>query len=89
VADPGELLADHPDRDVVVVLSDAGRHEWQAALARDLVALRPAAVFVETGLPGGFAATVETAGAGRVNLEAACASLVAVERDLRPDPRPA
>jgi beta-N-acetylhexosaminidase len=89
VADPGELLADHPDRDVVVVLRDAGRHEWQAALARDLVALRPDAVFVETGLPGGFAATVETAGAGRVNLEAACASLVAVERDLRPDPRPA
>ena len=70
-----ELLADHPSRGLVVVVRDAARHEWQAGLARELVALRPDAVVVETGLPGGVAATVETGGAGRANLEAACTFL--------------
>ena len=70
-----ELLADHPSRGLVVVVRDAARHEWQAGLARELVALRPDAVVVETGLPGGVAARVETGGAGRANLEAACTFL--------------
>ena len=75
VADPRELVADHPERELVVVVRDAARHEWQAGLARELVALRPRTVLVETGLPGGVAAVIETAGAGRANLEAAYALL--------------
>ncbi len=75
VSDPRELVADHPERDLVVVARDAGRHDWQASLVRELVALRPQAVVVETGLPGGIAATIETGGAGRANLEAAYAVL--------------
>jgi beta-N-acetylhexosaminidase len=76
-ADPRALLADHPDRELVVVLRDAGRHGWQADLARELLELRPDAVLVETGLPGDLAVALETAGAGRANLEAACAVLSA------------
>ena len=73
--EPQELLTEYADRGLVVVVRDAARHEWQAGLARELVALRPDAVVVETGLPGGIAATVETGGAGKANLEAACALL--------------
>ncbi len=62
VADPRELLADHPDRRLVVVLRDAARHGWQAGLARELVALRSDAVLIETGLPGGVPAAIETGG---------------------------
>ena len=75
MSEPRELLTDYTDRGLVVVVRDAARHEWQAGLARELVALRPDAVVVETGLPGGIAATVETGGAGKANLEAACALL--------------
>jgi beta-N-acetylhexosaminidase len=92
VPDLAQLLAEHADRALVVVLRDAARHEWQAALAGDLVGLRPDAVLVETGLPGGLSVTIETGGAGRANLEAAYAALGGLgvhERDLRPDPRPA
>ena len=76
-AEPVGLLVDHPDREVVVVLRDAGRHQWQADLAHALLELRPDVFIVETGLPGGPSAAVETAGAGRVNLEAAYEALTA------------
>jgi beta-N-acetylhexosaminidase len=62
-------------RPIVLVLRDAVRHGWQRSVATELVELRPDAVLVETGLPGwlpdGARASVETHGAGRVNLEAA------------------
>ncbi|MGH3131402.1 MAG: glycoside hydrolase family 3 protein, partial [Gaiellaceae bacterium] len=62
-------------RPLVLGLRDAGRHPWQREAAGELVGLDPDAVVVETGLPGwlpaGARASVETYGAGRVNLEAA------------------
>ena len=60
---------------VVLVLRDAGRHAWQQVLAAELVAARPDAVVVETGLPEGSPATLFTHGAGRVNLQAAVRAL--------------
>jgi beta-N-acetylhexosaminidase len=77
-ASPDEVraLLERADRRLpIVVLRDAGRHDWQQAAAREALAVRPDAVLVETGLPGwrpdGGAAWIETLGAGRVNLEAA------------------
>jgi beta-N-acetylhexosaminidase len=67
-------------RALVVVLRDAARHPWQQAVASELLGLRPDAVVVETGLPGWLpehaTASVETYGAGRVNLAAAAELLV-------------
>jgi beta-N-acetylhexosaminidase len=73
---PRELV--EGDHGIVVVLRDAARHRWQVDLAREVVELRPEAVLIETGLPGGVPVAIETGGAGRVNLEAACAVLRAV-----------
>jgi beta-N-acetylhexosaminidase len=65
---------------IVVVLRDAGRHPWQQRIGERLLALRPDAILVETGVPGwrpsGSAAVVETHGAGRASLEAAARLLV-------------
>jgi beta-N-acetylhexosaminidase len=66
----------------VLLTRDAGRHEWQQALAWELLALRPDTVVVETGLPGGVQAAVETLGAGRVNLEAAVDALAPYARAI-------
>ena len=78
-ADLRRLLRGAGDDRVVLVLRDATRHPWQQAAARDLLAARPDTVVVELGLPGrlpeGAAASIETHGAGRVNLEAAAALL--------------
>jgi beta-N-acetylhexosaminidase len=74
VGEGGEL-PELPDRPVVLVLRDAGRHPWQRALAAELVTARPDAVVVETGLPEGSPAAVLTHGAGRVNLQAAVEAL--------------
>jgi beta-N-acetylhexosaminidase len=78
--DPSAVICSAKARPLVVVLRDAARHPWQQAVASELVELRPDAVVVETGLPGwlpdGATASVETYGAGRVNLEAAAALLV-------------
>jgi beta-N-acetylhexosaminidase len=67
---------DPPDvdgRPLVVVVQDAGRHDWQRRIVERLA--RPDAVVVETGLPGwkpeGVAGHVATHGAGRASLEAA------------------
>jgi beta-N-acetylhexosaminidase len=69
-----EALLDD-QRPLVLVLRDAARHELQQQLARELVALRPDTVVIETGLPGwtapGAAATIETHGASRASLAAA------------------
>ncbi|HEY7794727.1 MAG TPA: glycoside hydrolase family 3 N-terminal domain-containing protein [Gaiellaceae bacterium] len=58
-------------RPVVVVTRDAGRHAWERAAVAELLALRPDAIVIETGLPGGVGAAIETHGAGRASLEAA------------------
>jgi beta-N-acetylhexosaminidase len=75
------LSADR-SRPFVLLTRDAGRHEWQQALAWELLALRPDTVVVETGLPGGVRAAVETLGAGRVNLEAAVDALAPYARAI-------
>jgi beta-N-acetylhexosaminidase len=58
-------------RPLVIVARDALRHEWQQAIVRELLTHRPGAVVIETGIPGGTNAAIETYGAGRANLEAA------------------
>jgi beta-N-acetylhexosaminidase len=70
-AGAAELAARANGRRVVLVVRDAARYAWQ----REVAALVPGALVVETGLPGGLDAEVETLGAGRVNLEAAVAAL--------------
>lgn len=59
------------DRPLVIVARDALRHQWQQAIIWELLAQRPDAVVIETGIPGGTDAAIETYGAGRANLEAA------------------
>jgi beta-N-acetylhexosaminidase len=60
---------------LVVVLQDAHRHEWQRDAAQKLVDPAPDAVVVEVGLPvwrpEGAAGYIATHGAARVNVEAA------------------
>lgn len=69
---------------LVLVLRDAHRHMWQQALADEVVARRPDAVVVETGLPAWrpprSRAYLATYGSGRVNLEAAAQAIAAKER---------
>jgi beta-N-acetylhexosaminidase len=81
LADVRPLLEGHDARRLVLVLRDAGRHAWERPVAEELLALRPDAVVVETGLPGwlpeGTTAAIETHGAARVNLEAALDLLAA------------
>jgi beta-N-acetylhexosaminidase len=69
--DPGAVLAPAGARPLVIVARDALRHEWQQAIIWELLTLRPDAVVIETGIPGGTDAAIETYGAGRANLEAA------------------
>lgn len=69
--DPAAVLAPAGDRPLVIVARDARRHEWQQAIIWGLLTLRPEAVVIETGIPGGTEAAIETYGAGRANLEAA------------------
>ena len=82
-ADTAEVVRSAEGRPLVIVLRDAVRHTWQRSLASELVELCPDAVVVETGLPGWMPerakASVETHGAGRVNLEAAADLLVGRE----------
>jgi beta-N-acetylhexosaminidase len=78
-ADAASLLRGHAGRQLVVVLRDAHRHEWQRGTAESLLAAAPDAVVVETGLPywrPSASGYVATHGAGRVNLEAAASLLV-------------
>ena len=72
---------DHGGRQVVLVLRDAHRHEWERDAAEQILAAVPDAVVVETGIPlwrpARVAGYLATNGAGRANLEAAAEALVA------------
>jgi beta-N-acetylhexosaminidase len=66
-------------RPLVLALRDAGRYPWQQRLAERVLAERPDAVVVESGVPGWLPqaarASIETFGASRAGLEAAAAAL--------------
>ena len=70
-----ESTAAASDGQLVVVIQDAHRHEWQRNAAQKLVDPVPDAVVVEVGLPvwrpEGAAGYIATHGAARVNVEAA------------------
>ena len=71
-----EPMATPSDGQLVVVLQDAHRHEWQRDAATTAASqAAPDAIVVEVGLPvwrpGGAAGYVATHGAARVNVEAA------------------
>jgi hypothetical protein len=76
---PSPLALDHRGRQVVLVLRDAHRHEWERSVAEQMLAAAPDAVVVETGIPlwrpEGAAGYIATNGAGRVNFEAAAEAL--------------
>jgi beta-N-acetylhexosaminidase len=76
----GAGLRELDGRPVVLALRDAGRYPWQQDLADRVLAARPDAVVVESGVPGwlpaGTRRAVETFGASRVGLEAAAAALL-------------
>jgi beta-N-acetylhexosaminidase len=77
---PSEAASlDHCDRQLVLVLRDAHRHDWEREAAEAVLAVAPAAVVVETGIPlwrpNGCAGYVATYGGGRVNFEAAAEKL--------------
>jgi len=69
-ADPAALVEAIGNRSapLVVATSDAALHPWQARLRDTLVARRPGAILVDTGLPEG--GTLCSYGRGRVNLRA-------------------
>ena len=73
--DAGSLFDHAVDQDLVLVVRDLHRHEWQGNLADALLARRPDAVVVEMGLPQcrpkGASAYITTYGAARVCGEAA------------------
>jgi beta-N-acetylhexosaminidase len=70
VRDPAACLPPG-DRPLVIVARDALRYAWQQAIIWELLTLQPDAVVIETGIPGGTDAAIETHGSGRANLEAA------------------
>jgi beta-N-acetylhexosaminidase len=78
---------DHGGRQLVLVLRDAHRHEWQREAAEQVLAAAPDAVVVETGIPlwrpSGGAGYVATNGAGRASFEAAAEALGAADADRR------
>nr|WP_246203988.1 glycoside hydrolase family 3 N-terminal domain-containing protein [Streptomyces tailanensis] len=66
-----EALSAAEGRPIVVAVCDAGLHPWQRRLRAALLAARPDAVRVSTGLPEpGDEDTVHTYGRGRANLRA-------------------
>ena len=75
------------DRQLVLVLRDAHRHEWERETAELLIAAAPDAVVVETGLPlwwpSHAAGWIATHGYGRANLKAAAEVLGATSRRRR------
>jgi beta-N-acetylhexosaminidase len=73
-----ELLAGHEDRQPVVVVRNAHRHQWERQMLEAVLAIDPETVVVETGLPlwrPQGAAYIATHGGGRVNLQAAASAL--------------
>jgi beta-N-acetylhexosaminidase len=75
--DLAAVIAQYPDRRLVLVVRDAARHPWQQDIVAGAAALRPDAVVVETGIPGGSnrLPSIVTYGAGRANLAAAAEAL--------------
>jgi beta-N-acetylhexosaminidase len=75
----GESLPEVAGREVVLVVREPHRHEWEREAAEALVRKASRTVVVETGLPGwrpaGIAGYLATFGGGRVSLEAAAALL--------------
>jgi beta-N-acetylhexosaminidase len=69
-----EILAKAGGAPLVVATCDAGLYPWQGRLRDALVARRPGAVQVATGLPDGGAMC--SYGRGKVNLRAAAEVLV-------------
>ncbi|WP_246562384.1 beta-N-acetylhexosaminidase [Streptomyces roseirectus] len=66
-----EVLKEAAGRPLVVATCDAELYPWQGWVKKALVAARPDAVLVATGLPGaGDAGAVLSYGRGRVNLRA-------------------
>ena len=84
-ADAAAAVGPCGERPLVVVCRDADRHEWQQAAVRELLELRPEAIVIETGLPGGVPATIETFGSGRANLAAARDALLGAARNREDD----
>ena len=76
-AAPRDLALD--GRQLVVIVRDAHRHEWERQAVEALVARQPGAIIVEIGLPhwrpSEGATYVATYGAARVNVEAAAEAL--------------
>ena len=79
------------DGQLVVVLQDAHRHDWQRS--GSIVAAASDAIVVEVGLPvwrpGGAAGYVATHGAAKVNVEAAVDRLLGRPSGFRPGGRAA
>jgi beta-N-acetylhexosaminidase len=72
--DPRSLPAEHPDRQVVLVVQDAHRHAREREAAKALLKAAPDGILVEIGVPvwqPQGASYIATHGLGRVNLEAA------------------
>jgi beta-N-acetylhexosaminidase len=72
--DARSLLAQHFDRQLVVVVRDAHRHTWERIAAHALLEAAPDGILVEVGLPVWRPDGVNylaTHGLGRANLEAA------------------
>ena len=82
---PPPAPLDHGGRQVVLVLRDAHRHEWERDAAEQILAAAPDAVVVETGIPlwrpSRAAGYIATNGAGRVNFEAAAEVLAPADAD--------
>jgi beta-N-acetylhexosaminidase len=74
---PQDLALD--GRQLVVIVRDAHRHEWERRTVETLLVQEPRAIVVEIGLPqwrpAGSATYVATYGAARVNVEAAAEAL--------------
>jgi beta-N-acetylhexosaminidase len=76
--DPRAVAADHFDRQLVIVVRDAHRHDWERQTVEALLEAASDAVVVEVGVPAWQPQTtryVATHGHGRVNLLAAAERL--------------
>jgi beta-N-acetylhexosaminidase len=76
--DARNLVEEHFDRQLVVVVRDAHRHTWQRVAAKMLLEAAPDGVLVEVGVPAWRPEArnyIATHGQGRVNLEAAAERL--------------
>ena len=77
--EPPDLELELDGRQLVVVVRDAHRHEWERRVVESLLSRDPRAIVVELGLPywrpPGDTTYVATYGAARANVEAAAEAL--------------